>query len=192
MAEKTFFVSKGWIIAKDEFGNMLPFFIHVRDKDIIWDAKDEEFIDQIMKTKDISDIREVAPNKIIKFTSGKWEVEVDYPNKTCTMYTSVDFTSDSLDLNDSRDDLSCNLVLPLTLANNRKLNIQSSLATEYEKVGYSSLSVCKLVEGTTGEIMNVVLHLRNQTYKFPTNFYEVDDYKFSSMYIRITGEFTEY
>ena len=48
MAEKTFIVKRGWLIAKDAFGNMLPFFLHVRDKDIVWQSKHHDFITKVI------------------------------------------------------------------------------------------------------------------------------------------------
>ena len=49
MAEQTFLVKKGWLIAKDMFGNMLPFFLHVRDKDIVWQSEKSATIDKVIK-----------------------------------------------------------------------------------------------------------------------------------------------
>lgn len=192
MAMKTFFVKKGWLIAKDDFGNMLPFFLKVRDKDIVWQSKNNEFIENILRDKAVTNITEISPNKLIGFTLGNWNVEVDYTRRLCNMRTRVDFTSDSFDLNSGKDTLSSNLSLPLTLLDNDKLHIQCHISSESVKVATSSASVCKLFDGVTKMIHNLSLKVFNSTYKFPTTYYSDDAYKFSSIYIEVRGEFTDY
>ena len=99
MAEKKYFVKKGWLIAKDAFGNMLPFFLHVRDKDIVWQTTHKDFITNVMKNKEVSEIIEVTPKITLNFKSGRWDIDVNTTTKTCVLRTCIDFTASSFDLN---------------------------------------------------------------------------------------------
>ena len=188
MADNTYFVKRGWIIAKDGFGNMLPFFLHVRDKDIVW-SDNEDFIYNKMRNKDISDITEIKPNVSLNFNSGIWNVDVNTDINLCTMRTALKFTPDIFTLNNSKDDLSTTLSLPLSLKDNRKLNIQCSIGTNSEDLAFSSANALKIYDNTTRLIHNLEVHVRNNTYKFPVDYYDRNAYKLGSLYISITGDF---
>jgi len=189
MAEKTFFVKRGWLIAKDAFGNMLPFFLHVRDKDIVWQSEHDEFLNDVMKDKSVADITEVNPAQILSFTSNIWNIEVNTFRNACTMRACISFDQETFEMSDDRKMLYSNLSLPLTMLDNSKLHIQTSISTEFEEVASAVASTSAVIDGNTKMIHNLSLRVRNFIHEFPDLYYNMDDYEFSKIYIEISGEF---
>lgn len=191
MAEKSFLVKKGWLIAQDEYGNMLPFFLHVRDKDIKWQSDHSEIIENIIKMNNITNIAEVNPSQRISFMSENWRVEADCRNSLCTLYTSIKFTKNTFGMNANRDDLFGNITLPVSFVNNEEFNILCTLNTGLEQLAFSNIIANKVVSNNTGMIDNVVIHVRNPIYKFNSSFYNLPAYKESSIYVTVNGRFKE-
>jgi len=185
MANKKFIVKRGWLIAKDAFGNMLPFFLHVRDKDIVWAAYHNEFIERLKLVIPVNSIEEEVPAKTLNFRSTIWNISINYTTKKCTLKAEIPFQS-YYALNADKDDLSCTLNLPFGITNNNRFYIQATLATENATLGTSTVTACKLIDETSGYIRSISLHVRNPVYKLTTA------YTNSSVYLEITGDFGDY
>lgn len=191
MAEKTFLVKKGWLIAKDSFGNMLPFFLHVRDKDIVWQFSHKEFIKDVMKGRDIRDIEEINPTQILRFSSGIWSVDVNSLSRLCTIRTDIQLSSNIFTFGNNRRELASELTLPLTFIDNRNYHVQVTLMSESDILMKSYVLINKLSDESNNTIQHLDLKVKND-YEFADIRSNKEEYINTHIFIEITASYTDY
>ena len=144
---------KGFLIAQNENGDQLPFFVYTREKDIIWDESlidDDGFINgHTVSLREVNEstIKRYIRTETVDLYHDEWYIKV-FNDLTYDAYKSVSF--DDLSIADDKMSLYKKMELPF-YSNKYGLNIQTTvdIKTEDDSVVF----FCSQTEGIESDAM---------------------------------------
>lgn len=178
---------KGFLLAPSPTdGTMVPFFVNVRDKDIIWDVSSLPASIQELAEKG-KNITVQGPATEISFTYNGWTLKLrsDF-TYTAIRKLSIGYDDFVLDPDDNSD-MSIDVQFPFSTKNNNELNVQCTMNGFNDDLATASINV--ILDNNIGEsIKKMTIHLRNLICKFDENFKDMKSYLDSSLYLSISGK----
>lgn len=174
---------KGWILAPSPTdGENVPFFVKVRDKDIVWDIDNfpEELKDLLTQGEDNF---VVVPSSYWKLKVKGWNVEL-HADGSYVAKKKINIGENFISNEIASSFIYYNLELPFDTLVDDELFITNTIKTDMPNIGQSFV-VHKEIEDES--FTNINLNIINATYNFPTNFRETHIFDKSYVYIKIEG-----
>ena len=197
MAEELkFSCSRGILLSRDpETGNLVPFFIKVRDQDIISlnnKSRSSLVVNEILDANPMIITSSYRSGERTVFTYRGFEVEADSNTNIIKARKHLNVASDFNFSNENNytELVSEEFTLPVALKVNGDFRAEITIVGNNNTVKSSTASVNmtrNLIENDayyTGGVVSLV----NLYYGFDLNFKDIDDYKNSEIYITISGE----
>lgn len=185
MAEYT--CKKGWLLAPDpETGMNVPFFVHVRGKDIVWSINEnieEGVLDTIKNGSIVKKYLTPQINTIL--SRDGWEVTSfgdDRYEATKRLEVSK---SQFLYYNNLSYDIYTNLNLPFVTLDDERLNITCTMKSESLDLNSASINLKYSV--SENAVSTVEVHLVNPVYNFDPEREQNTEYNNSVIFIRVSG-----
>ena len=175
---------KGWILAPSPTdGENVPFFVKVRDKDIVWGTTNvpEELKELLARGEDNF---VVVPSSYWKLKVKGWNVEL-HADGSYVAKKKINIGENFVSNEITSGMLYHNLELPFETIVDDELFITNTIKTNMPNVGQSFVIHGEIEEESFNK-MN--LYLVNATYNFPTNFKETHIFDKSYVYIKIEGK----
>lgn len=174
---------KGWILAPSPTdGTNVPFFINVRDKDIIWDEKN--------LPADIKTLSELGDNRKLYFLGSYWkfdclgwnvELSVDGTYKA---KKKVNIGEVFDNVNTNSNNITATLQLPFSTINDNDFTISITNVSDELRIK----SATNGMKNVTNSIFNSIqIYLYNAQYPFAANFKLNNLYTDSFLYVNIEG-----
>lgn len=174
----------GWLLSPSPTdGTNVPFFVNVRDKDIVWDERNLP-----ISLKELSDLGE---NKKIFYTGSYWK----YDYNDWSIELKVDGTyraKKKINIGESFDDISSNsttinsnLRLPFNTINDNDFSVSITNISDDTRIK-SSINGIKNI--TTDAFDSIDVYLNNNQYLFSANFKSNSLYTDSFLFINVEGK----
>ena len=168
---------KGWIMAPSpEDGEHVPFFVQVRDKDIVWD---EETLPKLL-----NDLSLLGSEREIFYPVYQWKIKINgwvvtlNQDATYTAIKKVKVTDNFTSLSDGVD-LYANLILPFETYNDDNFSVQATKMSNDNDVISANLSVG--YDWLT-KVSMITVSLKNQSGM------KLGEYTNSAVSITVTGK----
>lgn len=172
--------NRGFIVVPSETdGKLVPYFIKVRDKDIIWDEDHIQEPNLINISKHGEDRDLQYPVIRWSFTKDGWDIEL-YSNGQIKMRKCVDISS-RLEFV-SEYELNSTITLPINIIDNDKINVQVTNNGSNKSIA-SAIVNAKSVEAA-GRVDTVKVELFNTFYTFDSNIRTYDNEK---LYVEVSA-----
>lgn len=188
-------VPSGWLITMQEDGRYVPFFVKVREKDLVWSETIPEEISDAIGIYNEGTL--VNPKSYVISEINGWECKF-YGDLTCELKKEI-FIDKFFQLTNFDSVLTGTIKLPVKI-NSKKgffpCVVSSCLQDELLSANVSVKKdiTIKGDSGSDGEIIvtdeyteTFKLILSNQVYRFHKNFSEMGSYTGSSFYVTIRG-----
>lgn len=173
---------RGWILAPSPTdGKDVPFFVYVRDKEIVWD------INNI--SKELNELSLLGSNREVFYPTCQWKFRINdwivtlNQDATYTATRKLSLPQVLSYINEST--LSGNTTLPFETMNDEYFNIQCTLMSIDNDITSSTISVIPESEEV---IRRVGLTLRNTAVIFSDEFVTSGEYSNSYICITTTGK----
>lgn len=173
---------KGWILAPSPTdGQNVPFFVQVRDKDIVWDIKN--ISKELNELSLLGSSREVFyPACQWKFKINKWDVTLKQ-DATYTATRKIRVAEIFDYINEST--LLGNTDLPFETMNDTYLSVQCTIMSSDNDIETSVISVSPIEDEL---VKTIDLKLRNNGVIYSNEFKTSGEYSNSYVYITVTGK----
>lgn len=178
----------GFIMSQDPADNSyVPFFIKVREKDIIYDGSSlPDFLLDLSKLG--KDIELERPTAKICFTVDDWRVTAS-SDSSYEATKRLSITNGKFTVNEEDDtEMVSNVILPFITKNDGSFHVQCTITAAIDDVALANINVEISDEY---EIDRFKIKLRNLIYHFDRNFEKVSGYINSSIYVTVAGGFSE-
>lgn len=187
MSVKNYSCLKGWLLAPSPTdGTNVPFFLHVRGKDIVWD--DSDFPADLIRISKSGDNRTMKqPQSSVNFLYGGWDITAnsDYSYEATK---KVSVGSGGFTFNDEDDtDLAIKILFPFLTAKDNQLSVVCTINGLNEELATSNVNILFDVGYTSDNVTVLNVHLRNLIYKFHEKYDNMDSYINSYVFIRVHG-----
>lgn len=167
--------SRGFLIERQPDGTFRPFFVKVREDDILWN--DESHGGGSTPSGG-------GGTSVIKVSNG-WLVNVvnnEYVNMTKPIsFDNVTFQRDSND--DTK--LTATITLPYPISSVDYFAAEAGINGQNDSIATATVNVAPIV--ASGKISSVVVTLRNIIYPFPYDWTRDVSYENSKLYLRVSG-----
>ena len=174
----------GWVLAPSPTdGTNVPFFIQVRDKDIVWDEK--------TLPQDLKQLSEIGDSKEVYFTGAYWKI--DY--RGWRIKLNIDGTYNAkkkINIGESFDDITTNsasivatIALPFRTLNDGDFFISMTNISDDLRIKSATNGIKEIRDEAFESIQ---IYLQNTQYFFSSNFKLNSLYTDSYMYINIDGK----
>ena len=175
---------KGWILAPSPTdGENVPFFLHVRDKDIIWG--DSNFPKELKSLLDQSEENFMeVPSSYWKMKVKGWNIEL-HCDGSYVAKKKINIGENFIPAQTASPSISCNVELPFETLSDDSLFISYEIKTDMTQMVQSFVGQ-KEMEEESFDNMNV--YIVNASYNFPTNFKETHIFDKSYLYIKVEGK----
>lgn len=177
---------RGWILSPDpETGNNVPFFVYVRDKDIIWTTENsiENGVLDVIKNGSIVQ-KYLAPSIQTILSKSGWEITSFGDDRyEATLRINVGETEFKF-YNNLSYDIFTELDLPFETVNDGRFNV--SCVTKSKSLDLNTASF-NVEFNDTSSITKMKLHLLNPIYNFETEMNKNTEYNTSEIFVRISG-----
>lgn len=173
----------GWILAPSPTdGVNVPFFVHVRDKDIVWDEKH--------LPQELKHISEIGEMRHVNFTGANWKFS--YRGWRIQLNTDGTYSAKKkINVGETFDDITSNsssitatLKLPFVTLNDDEFSISLTNVSDDMRIK-SATNGIKEIRDEAFEYIQI--YLNNTQYLFSSNFKLSNLYTDSYMYIKIEG-----
>lgn len=176
---------KGWLLAPDENGENVPFFIYVRSKDIMWGSA--SYPDEIIElARHGYNATTTAPQARLRFNYSDWAISIDEDlSFEATLRLSIGNSSFVMDAGVDAT-LYQSVKLPIKAVYNENFSIQSTIQgnNDETRTAYSGVDI---IQDENKFVAGIKVELNNQILKFHKNFSNISSYLNSYVYITVKG-----
>lgn len=174
---------KGWILAPSlNGGDYVPFFINVRDKDIVWD--DDNLSPELKR------LANLGTDKKIIFTDSKWIFE--YKNWMIELFNTGKYNAKrKINISEEFDDstmtsteIKAIIDLPFETVNDENFTAFITKSSSNIRIKSSMSGINNITDDI---FTNIEVFLFNQQYNFPTDFKQTNVFDDSYLFINIEG-----
>ena len=173
---------KGWIMAPSPTdGKDVPFFVYVREKDIVWDS-DEKAIEMEKVASNGSNVQTCYPSRQIKFEKDKWVITLNQDlSYTATRKVSIYREFNTEDTNSIRGIVN----LPLDTLNDNNFTVQCTKMSDVMEVITSNISV---LPETDSIVSNIEITIDNNSDDVFVDFDTNERFSNSFICVTVTGK----
>jgi hypothetical protein len=175
---------KGWILAPSPTdGTNVPFFVQVRDKDIVWDEK--------TLPEELKALVDAGEDKEINYTGAYWSFKKNGWNVKLNVDGSYSATRRLVIGNTFQpiyETSACiekPLTLPFDTVNDGTFHFSLSVASDNISMKSATSGIYK-IDGNTFD--NIQIYLQNNQYPFQARFSSANIYSDSYLYIKVEGK----
>ena len=176
---------KGWLLTPDEkSGVNVPFFVYVRDKDIMWSLEelDQKAVKAFMNGSIVES--RIAPKITTILSKNGWEITA-FGDDRYEATKKIKVGSTQFKENSSLPyDIFTTLNLPFTTMNDDRLNITCTMKSTSMDLASASFN---LNHSDSESISSVEVHLLNPVFNFDPDREQNSEYNNSTIYVRISG-----
>jgi len=193
--ELTYACGKGFLLSRDKNGNLIPFFVKVRDQDIISmnnNSISGAVINEILENNPLITTSTYRAGQHTIFKYRGFEVEADSNTNIIIARKSFNVSRDLTFKTEGNltELISDEFTLPIPVKVNGDFSVNLTIAGSNDSVKSATASVDltrRLSENSTYYVGGKV-SLVNMYYGFDHNYNEIEDYINSNLYLTITGE----
>lgn len=185
--QSTYNCKRGIIICQDDKGNYVPFLLKVRGKDIVWGTQPQGVVTTALNNFNANNFRDFIPAVKKKFDYSRWIVTTEDNSDIYTCQIKLTIGSNDFRIGDDNTDIYTTLELPIQIKDNDELSVYYTLRGANEQIATCQINTEYELSKKTGYIRYVKIHLRNLIYSFHNGFKNIDSYRNSHIYLRISG-----
>ena len=177
---------KGWILAPSPTdGENVPFFVYVRDKDIIWD--ENNLPKKINEISNLGENRELFhPATYWKFDYNGWKIVLNQDGSyKAKKKINIGRLFDKVENNYAK--ITADLDLPFETLNNNEFSIHFTQSSDKSSICSANAGITPITDDI--KAFNVIqIYLFASPYYFSSIFKETKEYDDSYLYISIEGD----